>query len=116
MLCRVRTRALIMLVINIRQGRRIFIVINEEVEIDRAGDAHQPGLDQYQQNAVNPQPVEDTIIPPGHAKDQGIQNKCKHRKSHTECITHVSRTKPETGFQFIMLTAYGAVIVHVKDL
>ncbi len=100
----------------IRELLGIFIVVHEEVKVDYAGYAHEPGLQSYEDNAVHAQPPENTVIFPAHAEKEPIPYEVENGQGHTEGVTHISGTKPEAGFQFILLLAHRAFFVHIENL
>lgn len=93
----------------------VFIIIHEEVQIDDAGNAHQPGLEADQDNTVDAEPPVKTVILPAHTEKQPVPDEVEDGQCDAEGVADISGAEPEPGFEFKFLIAYRASFVHIED-
>jgi len=87
--------------------------MNEEVEPDGPGETHQHGLDNDQQQAIEPHPPEQPVIVQGKADEHLPGDKRGDTNGNGQGIAHKTGAIPESGFYLEALAAYGTVRVHL---
>lgn len=90
----------------------IGIVRNKKIEIDHPAEPHDPRLQQYKEQGIQPHPDKKAIVLRRYTDQHPPREKCSDGKGERQPIADVSCPIPKTYLQFKRLAALGAFLRH----